>query len=487
MSDAETGIAKTKSRGKRRPSLGRLIDDFIILASGQLFSKIFGFLAFAWLARTLTVENYGAVETAVGMAAIGAIALEMGTGAVGVRRISQENASPRSVLGAVITGRLGIAIIAAPLLAAFYILVTKSTAPDLLFLIFAASLFAMPFNHNWYFQAHERMGIAGFGQTLKMALFFAGVIIFAPQRNGVLFGAYAELIAAFAMAGWFSFFGYRMIRPHRPDYSLDGGVKLLQESAQLGASSFVNALAQYLPILVVAAAANDAETARFGASQRLVISLMTFSYIYYFNLFPLIARKMADNLESLDRIVSASVRVTAWAGVIAASILTALAPQIMQTIFGREFVSAGLEFSILAWSGAIALASGNARWLLVAGKRQESLLAAQIVNAVLVVSFGYFLSLYFGGVGASLGCIIGACGLWFIAHTQTKGLTVRAGLIGNLPPALTAAAVLISLTITKFGPMQSVVMVFALLTVGVFADRKLMPAARALINAKSAT
>lgn len=485
MTHAKSDAANRKLAGKRRLSLGRLIDDFIILASGQFLSKIFGFLAFAWLARQLTVEDYGAVETAVGMAAIGAIALEMGTGAVGVRRIAQNEASAPGVLGSVIAGRAGLAMVAAPLLAFIYITAAKSGAPDALFWLFAASLFAIPFNHNWFFQSQEKMGIAGFGQTLKMGVFLVAVYILAPQKNGVTYVAVAEILAAAAMAVWFSGFAYWRLRPEKPHYSLAGGGALLRESAQLGASSFVNALAQYLPILVVASVANDVETAQFGASQRLILSLMTFSYVYYFNLFPLMARRMIDDPAALRRIVSASVRVTAWAGALTGAALWTFAPLIMRLIFGKDFEAAGREFGILVWSGVIILASGNARWLLVASKRQGALLAAHLVNASCVVGLSFVLAPFLGGAGAALSCIVGAVGLWAVSHWRTEGLEVRPDLFANVPAASAAIGVILALAFFDFGGWAPVAAA-AILAVGVAGDRQLPAALRTLVKAKSA-
>ncbi len=469
------------------PRFGRLIDDFIVLAAGQVVSKIFGFLAFALLARKLTVEDYGAVETAVGMAAIGAVALELGTGAVGVRRIAQKECSPANVLGSVISARLVVAVVAAPALALFYVVMTKSEASDGLFWLYAASLFAIPFNHNWFFQSRERMTIAGFGQTLKMGAFLVLIILFAPGRNGVAHVAYAELMAAGLMASWYSVLAFRALQPMRPHYSLAAGGVLLRESAPLGTSAFVNALAQYLPVLIVATVANDVETAKFGAAQRLLLSLITFSFVYYFNLYPLIARRLVDNPEALRRLLSASVRVTAWAGVLLAAMLWALAPLIMRLIFGKDFESAGSEFGILAWSGALILASGNARWLLVAGNRQGSLLVAQLANAGIVIGFCFVLTPIFGSVGAALACNLGALALWIVAHLRTRGLTVRPSLAGNLPAAFAALAVIAALTILQPNIWSGVAIAVAIVGSGMALDRRFPASLRELANAKSAS
>jgi O-antigen/teichoic acid export membrane protein len=484
MTDAPPQSVKAKAK---RFTFGRLIDDFIILSSGQFMSKIFGFVAFAWLARALTADQYGAVETAVGLAAIGAIALEMGTGAVGVRHIAQSNGRPAEILGDVILVRFFLAVLVAPALAIFYISVTKTDAPDALFWLYAASLFAIPFNHNWFFQAHEKMGVAGFGQTVKMAVFLVAVFLVAPQKHGVTYVAVAELAAAFALVLWFATFCYFQIRPELPTFEIRRGIRFFRESSQLGASSFVNALAQNLPVLVVASVASGAEAANIGVAQRLMVSLMTFSYVYYFNLFPLVARRLVDDHDALGKIVFASEKVTAWAGVVAASLLWSVAPQVMSLIFGAKFEAAGLAFGFLAWSGAIVLASGNARWLLVAGKRQGSLLAAQLVYAGLILCIGFLLAPAQGGEGAAVACLVGATGLWIVAHARTAGLPVRPPLTANIIPALTAAAVLITLTTIDGEPLLRAGVTVLLLGAGVLADRKFPGALKTLVDAKSAT
>jgi O-antigen/teichoic acid export membrane protein len=141
----------------------------------------------------------------------------------------------------------------------------------------------------------------------------------------------------------------------------------------------------------------------------------------------------------------------------------------------------------LVWSGVIILASGNARWLLVASKRQGSLLAAHVVNATCVVGLGFLFASKFGGAGAAFACVVGAFGLWLVAHHRTKGLDVRPGLYGNLIPAATAAAIVILLTLLNLEILPAGGLALAMLAAGVAADRQLPKAIKALMNAKSAT
>lgn len=470
---------------KKRKGPGRWMQDLMVLSGSQLLSKAFGFIAFAWLARQLTLEEYGALETAVGMAAIGAVALELGTGSAGVRRLSQKEGNEAEILGAVIAIRSALAVVVAPLLAFTYVALTKSHGYDALYWLFALSLISIPFNHAWFFQAQEKMFIAGFGQTLKMGVFLIGIYLLAPKSMGVISTAYAELIAAGAMAAWFAVPAFGVLKTLRLRASFIAAGRLFRESAILGVSSFVNALAQYLPVLIVATLVDDRETAMFGASQRLVLSIATFSFIYFFNLYPTIARLLAQDVAALDRLMSASGRVASWVGVATCGALSAMAPMIMRLVFGDAFEGAASEFAVLVWIGASMLALGNAKWLLTAGQRQASLLSAHVATVIVVLALSFIFVPKLGGVGAAIACNLGFLAQWAVAHYRTRGMPVRPRLADSTPAFIAAMIIIIILTGLKPPPLTALGAVVAVVVIGVALDRKTFSSLNTLVQAKS--
>ncbi len=471
---------------RRRFGFGRLIDDFLVLSSGQLASKILGFVAFAWLARTLPVADYGVVETAVGMVAIGVTALELGTGAVGVRRVAQGEADARTVLGSVISARMLMALTVAPGLAIAYMALADSERANPVIALFALSLLAVPFNHNWFFQSKERMGLAAAGQTIKMGVFLAAVFAFAPHRHGMAWVGAAEITAAAAVGLFYSALAFNALKPARPIYGWRAGFALLKESAPLGASSFVNSVGQYFPVLIVAAIGGAVQAADFGAAQRLYASLITFSFVYYFNLYPLIARHASNDASALKEVVDASVRVTAWVGVAVATLLWILSGPIMRIVFGPGFTGAGPEFGVLAWSGAVTIASGNARWLLVTGKRNASLLAAQIAGAAVAIALTAALTPRLGAIGGSFAAVGGSLAIWAVSHWGTKGLDVRPRLSGVLPAALSGLAVVGAVSAWMPEPLLGAAAASAGLSIAMLFDRWLAPALKTLAAARAA-
>ena len=90
--------------------------DFVFLSSGESLGKVAGFLAFAYLARTLDSASYGAVELAVAMLAIFGLFVDFGFGQIGAREVSQ---SPHKAAhwAALIPGaRLLISLLCIPLM-----------------------------------------------------------------------------------------------------------------------------------------------------------------------------------------------------------------------------------------------------------------------------------------------------------------------------------------------------------------------------------
>ena len=468
-------------------TLGQLFEDLIVLATTQFLSKVLGFFAFAYLARKLSIGDYGAVETAVGMAAIGAVAIQLGTHAIGVRHIVQRDRPRETVLGSVIGAQFAIAVILAPALVTVYIAASGKTEYGALFWMFGASLLLMPLKQAWFFQSQEKMGVAGCGQSLKMGVFLLAVLILTDGgRIKAVDVGVAEFVAVAAMVGWFSALSLKTIKPARPHFDARYCGQILIESAPLGGSGLVNTTAQYLPILIVAALSDNQATANFGAAQRLYLSLVMFSFIYYFNLYPTIARLVREEKEQLRTIISASVRVTAWAGVAVALLLQSMATPIMSFVFGGKLASAGAAFAILVWSLPLTLGSGNARWLLVASKRQNALFLAQCVGAAVTLGVGYLLAQKSGAVGAAWGVVAGAAALWVCSYLATTGLEVRARLAPALLPA--GAAVGFAVLFWLWSPPSAIlagVMTALGLAAAMGLDRAFWRALRVLSAAKS--
>ncbi|MBK7284258.1 MAG: hypothetical protein IPI83_07655 [Sphingomonadales bacterium] len=84
-----------------------------------------------------------------------------------------------------------------------------------------------------------------------------------------------------------------MQQRHVTPFRLTGsfaGCALVREGAAVGSTNFVWALAQSVPLFLIASLSGGVETAWFAGAARIVGSLGQFGNLYHFNLYPAVSR-----------------------------------------------------------------------------------------------------------------------------------------------------------------------------------------------------
>lgn len=398
-------------RGERRPVL---FWDLSSLAVGQLLSMLLGFVAFAYLARTLTPASYGLVEYAVGLAGVAAILIEAGLTPIGALGVSRDPARARDLAGRIVAARFFLALLIVPVVG----LVTRGQEPKATALIwlFAFSLVALPLKQDWLLQGLERMKHVAAAQVLRSAVFAVGVVLVVHSPEDLLSVGLLECLAAFVTAGYYLIAQRALGVPLRAYFQVSQIWELIRAGASVGASNAVWPLMLYLPIFLVTNVAGTAEAAWLGAAQRIIVALVSFSGLYFFNLYPVMARGLNQDRATWEQLMASSFRVVAWTSVGIAMAATAIADWIVVLAFGPAFAVAAPVFSIYMWLLPLRLLSGHARWTLLAGEQQRFLLIAEILGLSALVGFGLVLIPKSGAVGAAVSMLASNVVCWACAH-----------------------------------------------------------------------
>lgn len=486
MTGSDGAAANKNARRPERPRLtgAKAATDLLTLFVGQFASKIFAFLAFVYLARQLTSANYGVIETVVGMASIGMMAIEFGSGTSGIRQIANRSRSVRDVVHAVVSSRIIIAFTVVPLLVFGYALLMGANAPTGLLLLFGCSMIAGVVKHDWLFQAHDRMALSTAGITLKTALFLVVIVLLRPGANGIEMVGYAELAAMAAMAAYFliaRLFAYRM-EPRLPD--LREGLRFLADSAPLGLSGFVYTAATSLPVLIIASIAGTVEAGEFGAGLRIVVSLVAFSWIYYQNLFPLLARHISVKPALAAELMRASDTCVLWAGTALAVTLSIGAEPLIRLTFGENLSEAAVEFAVAIFYLPLTLASGSIRWLLIAQDRHRAVLATQTIGMIITLLATTALAGPFGGLGGAIALLVGGLSTYLAGYIFGRTGAVRPSLTPIIAPILTGAMVLAAAIGGDYPPLLEATVAAVIMTIVALATPGFRGACLHLIKSK---
>lgn len=419
--------------------------DLSSLIFGQFLSMALGFVGFAYLTRTLSAESYGFVEYAVAIAAIAAVVVEGGMGAIGTLYVSRDRSRAPELAARIPMARLLLAMAVIPLVGLVGTVTTTDPAVRTLIWLFGFSLLSVPLKQDWLLQGLERMTYVAPAQALKSAL-FAILVMFAVRSPGDIFAVGAAEATAAVMGGLYFLGAQRTLSiPIAIDRRLTGAWELIRTGASVGAANMLWPFMVYAPVLLVANLAGSVEAAWLGAAQRIVIALVSVSGLYFFNMYPLIARTLRDDPAVWGRLMASSYRLIAWIGIGAALAITLFAPVLVTAIFGPDYRVSAPVLATAIWILPIRLLSGHARWSLLAAERQATLLRVELACAATIVAGGVLLIPAYGALGGAIAAVTGNFIGWVLAHLGAhRHMDPLPGVRPALPPtaiALVAGAV----------------------------------------------
>lgn len=463
-----------------------MVRDFLALSGGEVLSRIAGFAAFAYLARVLAPEAYGAVELAVSLSLLFGFVVDFGIGAIGTREIARDPARATALAAEIPAARLLVSAFAIPAMGLTAIALGQPADTVALVWLFAVGLLAAPWRQQWLLQGLEMMTWVSAANAVRMFVFAGGVVLWVRAPHDLAAVGHVEIASAAVLAGYFIWVQGRKITRVRLSFSPAALKALMGEGMPLGLTQLVWSATQYLPTMLVAAYLGGAVLAWFGAAHRIVMSLWAFSWLYHFNLFPSLARGLGESRAAFQALVRPSLNVTAWAGVGVALVVTLLAEPLCRLAFGEKFSVAGPALAIAVWVVPATLLSGHARSALVAHGLQRFVLYAQLVGAVVMLAIGVWLVPAMGAAGGAVAMTVSSVAVCFVSQAFATRWVAPMPLLSELArpgaAALLAAVAVRAIGMGTWWDGAAAGMLFGLGALAV--DRRLVADVRTLATAR---
>jgi O-antigen/teichoic acid export membrane protein len=452
-----------------------------------LVSKVLGFLAFAYLARATGAAAYGSIEFAASLASFFGMIIDGGLDAIGVREAHRSPDRVPDLAARIPAIRLLITLAALPLLGGVAWAAGESFETTILAWMFGLSLFAAPWKQVWLLQSRSKMLGVAVGDVLQMFVLYAGVRFLVHSREDLLWLGAVQMASMLGIAAYYLAYQQRYIAPIRLRWSIAETGQLIRSGLPIGLANMVWAFHQYLPVVLMIAIAGAEATGYFGASHRLVLSLLTFSYVYHFNLFPEMARRAATSAEGLDSLLRSSFRVVAWCGCGLALVLTISARPILTVLYGTSFAESAPSLAVMSWILPITILGGHARWTLISVGHQRFVFWSQAAGVLTMLVSGPILIAWFGVVGASVAMVLACLAVWLVAHICAVSWVGHAPplAIAALPVGLSAAVFLVTELLNVPIPLRLAAVALLFVVFGPLIDGQLFSSIRVLSRSKN--
>ena len=427
------------------PAMSRtpLVRNFLFLGAGEFASKVFGFLAFAYLARVLGPGEFGQLEFALALIFLFNLLVDCGLGPYGAREIAKDQSAVGRLTTHILFARCLLGALALALLIFFVAFLDKPWPVEKLLLLYGLTLLAQPGLLPFVFQGRDLMGYVAIASVLRWSFFAIGVLIFVRNPETMWFVPIVEGAAILCVSIYY-FFAYSAhfgSLEKRIDYRY--AFSVLRHAVPIGASELVWALKVYFATILLGIFINGPEVGWFAAAHRLVISLHAFVWLYFFNLLPSIARGSRGAIDGLHRLMRGSLQITGWLGVFVAVIGTALAKPVLTLIYGLQYEPAVAPFQVLIWLIPLALLSGHFRYTLIAYDRQGLEFLTAACGGALNVVLNLTLNATYGIIGAAASLVAAEGLILWLSYLFVRRTITRIPIAAYLWRPATGAVILV--------------------------------------------
>ena len=468
----------------------RLAVNYLFLSGGEFGAKLLTFASFTYLARTLGPVSYGSVEFTLAVMAFFTLPTDLGLGTFGAREIARNPSAAPRLLREITGLRMFFSLCSMLLLAVFILFLQKSPEQKALLGLYGLSLLGTPYLLQWFFQAHDQMYWVGISSIVRQAGFAVLVFSVCRTKSPLIYIGFIEC-ASVALTAAFCVYVLkdRMRFPWpAPAFGIAGLIGDVRSALPIGLSDLAWTFMWYFCTVLLGFLSPDQSLGWFGAGHRIVMASHTFVMLYFFNLLPSISRCTQLPREHLLKLMDDSLRVMAWSGLLAATLLSVFAPQAMTLVYGASFHDGWRSFAVLVWVLPVAMLSGHHRYILVAYNQQKWLLVSTAIAAAVAVILAFALIPSYKGLGAAWALLIANIVLFALAYFAVRRYVVEVPVHRQLFAPLLALG-LASLCIFVLAPrnLPIAIAVAAAVYIGVFVKSdgpRLTQFVRSLVGAR---
>lgn len=323
---------------------------------GDVGSRLLGFLATAYLARTLLPEYFGLVN--IGIAVLGYLFLVTSPGihVYGARTVAQQDVNEKEFLGELVGFRLFLTALCLISIFTIGILLFESSTLSLLVILYSLTLIPMALSLDWYFQGKEQMQPIGWSRIIINLVYLLLLFLLVQDTSDVFY-----VPASFFLGNLLGvFFLYRMLRTYHASIRVGWQPKslfdrqgewfqLLKRSLPMGVGTNLSQLSFNFPPLLLGVVSTTAAVGYFSAALRVVFFFMIFDRLIISLLLPATARYYKVAAGQLQVFLSFVLRTIVVVVLPICVGGTVLADTLLEIIYGADFAQAIPVFQWLIW------------------------------------------------------------------------------------------------------------------------------------------
>ncbi len=377
--------------------------NFLSLFLSDAASRILGFIAVVYIARTLTIEGFGFINYGLAFLTYALLFANPGLTTIGAREIAKDRSNRKiidEILGLkfVLSGCIFLIFIIGLLLIPGHSITKK------VILLYLFSLFPFALLLEFVFQGREEMEFIGISRLVQYSIYITFIFLLLKTSRDIVAVPVAFLIGYGVASVFLLLIFLRKYKSIRVKFSFRFWRKLLAMSTPVGLATILNSASLNLPPIILGVVYSKIEVGAFSAGYKVIVMLLIIERVFHYVFFPVISKQFAhapEKLKSsfsfLTRILFALTIPLTLGGIV-------LAPNIISVIYGAGYESAVTIFRILLLYFLIAPINSIFGYGLVSIDKEQQFLKVITITVLLNCILIVLLGIYFRteGVAAAL-------------------------------------------------------------------------------------
>lgn len=383
----------------RKPDAG-VGRGFLKLATGESLARFVSFGATVYLARELGAGVYGMIVLATAIMSYVSPVMDSGVELLGVHDIAHDSARLPSLLPTYLGARLLLAGILVVLVGGVGLLLLPQVEGTIL-AAYVFLLAPMALSTRWVHLGLEHSGIVSISRIASELLTALLIVVMVRSAGDVVQVPLAQILgeslAAFLLMRALPSVTTTVREFFRPAIVLT----LYRRSWPLVLNALLGLVIFNSDFFFLRIYRNSATLGYYAAAYAVISFFLNVGRSYQMTLMPAVSRSLAD--PDRERTLYHSAMAQVLAGMFPVALGGCLvAPRLISSVFGSEYLPSVLPLQILLWALPVALLRNVAQGVMIAHGRQDQMLRTSALAAISNIVLNLALIPMLGMMGAAI-------------------------------------------------------------------------------------
>ncbi len=374
----------------------------------QIIASVCGFIWTIVIARYLGVSDYGVLGFAISLTGILAITMDLGVNSHVVREIATNydltpkylgNAIPLKSLFVIGTFILTLIILILMNANQLTITITLLFTIEMVFKTFIGLL-------NGSFQAYEEGKYQGIGNILLNIILLIFILISIFTDLGIFGITLSYVVANFIPLLYEYFIFQKKIAKPKFEFDIDFCKNITMFALPFALSGIFYSIYYSVDTVMLSNIIGDYATGIYNASYKLISVLTVFYSVYTAVLYPVMSKFFKNDGKLLIVVFEKSVKYLSLIILPIAIATVIYSTDIIQLIFGIEFIESASALSILIWTVCLLFINGACGTLLNASHKEMTVTKIYFIAAVFNILLNLFMIPHYSYNGAATSTVL---------------------------------------------------------------------------------